>query len=99
MLLLQKGTEEGLKPACSLIQNQTTAVCIHLNYTFYVCFIEGGCLMSSLLILLDVLFFHVLVVQTVGLQELVPPGEGGGIVPDEVHVVEVMETSAGIEWD
>lgn len=55
--------------------------------------------MSLLLILLDVLFFHVLVVLTVGLQELVPPGEGGGIVSDEVHVVEVMETRAGIEWD
>lgn len=53
--------------------------------------------MSSLLILLDVPFFHVFVVLTVSLQELVPPGEGGGIVADEVHVVEVMETSAGIE--
>lgn len=53
--------------------------------------------MSSLLILLDFPLVHVLVVLTVGLQELVPPGEGGGIVPDEVHVVEVMETGAGIE--
>lgn len=53
--------------------------------------------MSSLLILLDVPFFHIFVVLTVSLQELVPPGEGGGIVSDEVHVVEVMETSAGIE--
>lgn len=97
MLVLQKGTENRLKPACSQIQNQTTAVCIDLNYTFYVCFTERGSLIRSSLILLDVTFFHVFVVLTVSLQELVPPGEGGGIVSDEVHVVKVMETSAGIE--
>ncbi|KAG7221892.1 hypothetical protein INR49_016918 [Caranx melampygus] len=27
------------------------------------------------------------------------PSEGGGVVPDEVHVVEVVETSAGVERD
>lgn len=54
---------------------------------------------SSLLLLLDVLFQHVLVVLTVGPQQLVPPGERGGVVPHEVHVVEVMETSTGVEWD
>lgn len=54
---------------------------------------------SGLLLLLDVLFQHVLVVLTVGPQQLVPPGERGGIVPDEVHVVEIMETGTGVEWD
>lgn len=54
---------------------------------------------SGLLLLLDVLFQHVLVVLTVGPQQLVPPGERGGVVPDEVHVVEVMETGTGVEWD
>lgn len=53
--------------------------------------------MSPLLILLHFPFFHILVVLTVGLQELVPPGEGGGVVPHKVHVVEVMETGAGVE--
>lgn len=40
-----------------------------------------------------------LVVLVVGLQQLVPPGEGGGVVPDEVHVVEVVEAGAGVERD
>lgn len=51
--------------------------------------------MSTLLILL----LHVLVVLVVCIKQLVPPGEGGGIVPDEVHVVEVVETGAGVERD
>lgn len=54
---------------------------------------------SGLLLLLDVLFQHVLVVLTVRPQQLVPPGECGGVVPDEVHVVEVMETGTSVEWD
>lgn len=54
---------------------------------------------SGLLLLLDILFQHVLVVLIVGPQQLVPPGERGGVVPDEVHVVEVMETGTGVEWD
>lgn len=37
VLPLQKGTENGLKSARSPIQDQTTAVGVHLNYTFYVC--------------------------------------------------------------
>lgn len=53
----------------------------------------------GLLLLLLSLFLHVLVVLAVCLQKLVPPGEGGGVVPDEVHVVEVMETGAGVERD
>lgn len=53
--------------------------------------------MRSSLILLDVPLFHIFVVLAVCLQELVPPGEGGCIISDKVHVVEVMETSAGIE--
>lgn len=97
MLLLQKGTENKLKPACSLIHSQTTAVCIDVNYTFYECFTVRGVGGVSSLILLDVPFFHVFVVLAVSLQKFVPPGEGGGIVSDEVHVVEVMETSASIE--
>ncbi len=40
-----------------------------------------------------------LVELVVRVQQLVPPGEGGGVVPDEVHVVEVMETGAGVERD
>lgn len=40
-----------------------------------------------------------LVVLTVGPQQFVPPGERGGVVPDEVHVVEVMETGTGVERD
>lgn len=55
--------------------------------------------LSVLLLLLICLLLHVLVVQVVRLQQLVPPGEGGGVVPDEVHVVEVMETGAGVERD
>lgn len=54
---------------------------------------------SGLLLLLDILFLHVLVVLTVGPQQLVPPGERGGVVPDKVHVVEVMETGTGVERD
>ena len=44
-----------------------------------------------------VLSQHVLVVLAVGLQQLVPPGKGGGVVPHEVHVVEVMEARASVE--
>lgn len=55
--------------------------------------------MSGLLLLLASLFLHVLVVLAVCLQQPVPPGEGGGVVPDEVHVVEVMETGAGVVRD
>ena len=40
-----------------------------------------------------------LVELAVSLQQLVPPGEGGGVVPHKVHVVEVMEARAGIERD
>lgn len=40
-----------------------------------------------------------LVVLAVCVQELVPPGEGGGVVPHEVHVMEVMETGPGVERD
>lgn len=40
-----------------------------------------------------------LVVLVVRAQQLVPPGEGGRVVPDEVHVVEVVETDAGVERD
>lgn len=54
---------------------------------------------SGLLLLLVSQFLHVLVVLVVGLQQLVPPGEGGGVVPDEVHVVEVVEAGAGVERD
>lgn len=54
---------------------------------------------SGLLLLLVSLFLHVLVVLVVRLQQLVPPGEGGGVVPNEVHVVEVVETGAGVERD
>lgn len=54
---------------------------------------------SGLLLLLDVFFQHVLAVLTVGPQQLVPPGERGGVVPDEVHVVEVMEAGTSVEWD
>lgn len=54
---------------------------------------------SGLLLFLLSLFLQVLVVLVVCVQQLVPPGEGGGVVPDEVHVVEVVETSAGVEWD
>jgi len=58
---------------------------------------NGGA--SGLLLLLFSLFLHVLVVLVVRLQQLVPPGEGGGVVPDEVHVVEVVETGTGVERD
>lgn len=54
---------------------------------------------TGLLLLLVSLFLHILVVLVVCLQQLVPPGEGGGVVPDEVHVVEVVETGAGVERD
>lgn len=58
---------------------------------------KGG--LSSLLCLLICLLLHVAVVLAVCLQQFVPPREGGGVVPDKVHVVEVVETSAGVEWD
>ena len=55
---------------------------------------------GSLLLLLGVVLSqHVLVVLAVGLQQLVPPREGGGVVPHKVHVVEVMEARASIEGD
>lgn len=53
----------------------------------------------GLLLLLVSLFVHVLVVLAVRLQQLVPPSEGGGVVPNEVHVMEVMETGTGVERD
>lgn len=53
----------------------------------------------GLLLLLVSLFLHVLVVLAVRLQQLVPPSEGGGVVPNEVHVMEVMETGTGVERD
>lgn len=49
--------------------------------------------------LLVLLASRVSVVLGVRLQYLVPPGKGGGVVPYEVHMVEVMETSSGIERD
>lgn len=55
--------------------------------------------MSALLRLLVSLLLHVIVVLVVCLQQLVPPGEGGGVVADKVHVMEVMETGAGVERD
>lgn len=55
--------------------------------------------MRPSLILLHVPLLHILAVLAVGLQELVPPGEGRGVVPHKVHVVEVMEASASIERD
>lgn len=60
---------------------------------------NSRCTESALLLLLPSLFLQVLVVLVVRVQELVPPGEGGGVVPHKVHVVEVMETGAGIERD
>lgn len=54
---------------------------------------------SGLLLLLASLFLHVLVVLAVRLQQLVPPSEGGGVVPNKVHVMEVMETGTGVERD
>lgn len=54
---------------------------------------------SGLLLLLVSLFLHVLVVLAVCLQQLVPPREGGGVVPNEVHVMKVMETGTGVERD
>lgn len=56
-------------------------------------------LQKHLLLLLVSLLQHVLVVLTVRPQQLVPPGEGGGVVPNKVHVVEVVETGASIERD
>lgn len=58
---------------------------------------KGG--LSALLRLLICLLLHVAVVLAVCLQQFVPPSEGGGVVPDKVHVVEVVETSAGVERD
>lgn len=54
---------------------------------------------SGLLRLLLLLFQCVLIVLAVCLQQLVPPGEGGGVVPDKVHVVEVVESGASVERD
>lgn len=54
--------------------------------------------LRSLLLLL-VFFLRVLVVLAVCFQQLVPPSEGGGVVAHEVHVMEVVETAAGVEWD
>lgn len=53
----------------------------------------------SLLLLLVFSFLCVLVVLAVCLQQLVPPSEGGGVVAHKVHVMEVMETAAGVERD
>lgn len=55
--------------------------------------------MTTLLLFLVSLFLHVVVVLAVCLQQLVPPREGGGIVPNEVHVMEVMKTSTCVERD
>lgn len=63
---------------------------------------KGVCIKRGrigLLLLLVFFFLRVLVVLVVCLQELVPPSEGGGVVPNKVHVVEVMEAGAGVEWD
>lgn len=63
---------------------------------------KGVCIKRGrigLLLLLVFCFLHVLVVLAVCLQQLVPPSEGGGVVPNKVHVVEVMEAGAGVEWD
>lgn len=54
---------------------------------------------GALLLFLVSLFLHVFVVLAVSVQKLIPPGEGGCIVPNEVHVMEVMETGTSIEWD
>lgn len=53
----------------------------------------------SLLLLLVFFFLRVLVVLAVRFQQLVPPSEGGGVVAHKVHVMEVVETAAGVEWD
>lgn len=45
------------------------------------------------------LLLHVPVVLAVCTKQLVPPREGGGVVPHEVHVVKVVETGAGVERD
>jgi len=52
-----------------------------------------------LLLLLALLFQQVFLVLAVCLEQLVPPGERGGVVAHEVHVVEVMEASASVERD
>ena len=45
------------------------------------------------------MFLQVFVVLAVSTEQLVPPGEGGSVVPHKVHVVEVMETSASVKWN
>lgn len=55
--------------------------------------------LHSLLLLLVFSFLCVLVVLAVCLQQLVPPSEGGRVVAHKVHVMEVVETAAGIERD
>ena len=49
--------------------------------------------------LLALMFLQVFVVLAVSAEQLVPPGERGGVVPHKVHVVEVMEISASVKWN
>lgn len=51
------------------------------------------------LLLLLVHLVRVLVVLAVCIQQLVPPSEGGSVVAHKVHVMEVVETAAGVERD
>jgi len=67
-----------------------------INCVCVMCVRESVCF---LLLLLARLFHQVFVVLVVCPEQLVPPGEGGGVVAHEVHVVEVMEASAGVEGD
>lgn len=68
----------------------------------YMCFMQqlrSRCASLRSLLLLLVFFLHVVIVLAVCLQQLVPPSEGGGVVAHKVHVMEVVETAAGVEWD
>lgn len=62
------------------------------------CVRESRCV-SSLLLLLAVQLEQVLIILVVCLQQPVPPGECGGVVPNKVHVVEVVETGSSVEGD
>lgn len=55
--------------------------------------------MCALLGFLLTLFLHVAVVLVVGVEQLVPPGEGGAVVTYKVHVVKVVEACAGVKRD
>lgn len=66
------------------------------------CFMQqlrSRCASLRSLLLLLVFLPHVVIVLAVCLQQLVPPSEGGGVVAHKVHVMEVVETAAGVEWD